>query len=187
MISIMSLWAPILLSSVLVFVAAGLLWTALPVHRLDWRPIPGQERLFEAIRAIGLGRGQYAFPHMLTPEGAKNPDVMKQMEEGPVGFLVLKEPGPPNMTKQLGLYLVFVLVVTYMIAYLVSVSMPRGAPFVDVMRAVTTATVLAHGAAEVPGAIWFGRTWKSVLKSVLIDALIYGLITGAVFGWLWPS
>lgn len=187
MVSLSSLWLPILVSSVLVFLVAGLIWTVLPIHRSDWQPVPNEESLLRAIREIGLGRGQYIFPHAMTPEGSKNPEARERLEEGPVGFLVLRESGVPNMGKNLGQYFIFVLVITYMIAYAVHVSMPPGAGFVDVMRSVTTAAVLAHGAAEVPAAIWFGRTWKSVWKSVLVDALIYGLITGAVFGWFWPS
>ena len=40
-------------------------------------------------------------------------------------------------------------------------------------------------AAEIPQAIWFGRSWKSIWKYV-IDGLIYGLLTAGFFGWLWP-
>ena len=43
MIPIMSLWLPIVLSAVLVFLASALVWMALPHHKTDWKGLPNEE------------------------------------------------------------------------------------------------------------------------------------------------
>jgi len=185
-VSLLSLWLPVLLSAVIVFVAAFLVWTVLPHHKSDWVPIPDEDRILDAIRAHGLPRGQYTFPRAMTPEGHKDPDAETKLKEGPVGFMVIKEPGPPNMGKQLTQYFLFTLGVSFMVAYVGYAAIDAGAEYLHVFRVLGTTAALAYAAAEIPHAIWFGHTWSSVWKSV-IDGIVFGLLTGGVFGWLWPG
>lgn len=184
MVSLGSLWLPILLSSLIVFVASSLVWMVLPHHKSDWAKIPNEGPLLQAIRSLGLGRGQYIFPAAMR-SGAKDPDAPGQLAEGPVGLLIIRS-GPPNMGKSLAFYFLFNLAVSFMVAYLASRTLAPGAEYLAVFRVVGTVAFLAYSAAEIPNAIWFGRTWSSTGKSV-IDGLVYGLLTAGVFGWLWPS
>ena len=184
-ISIASLWLPIVLSAVIVFAAAIVVWMVLPHHKTDWAGIPNEGSLLEALRGLGLGRGQYIFPRGMTSEGRKDPDAKADVERGPAGYLVLIEPGPPNMGKNLGLYFLFNLGVSLMVGYLASRTLAAGTEYLQVFRVAATIGFLAYGAAEIPGAIWYGRSWSSTLKT-LIDALVFGLLMGGVFGWLWP-
>lgn len=185
-VSLVSLWLPILVSAVIVFFAGFLAWTVLPHHRSDWVTMPSDEPLLQAIRSLGLERGQYFFPRAMKPDVAKqDPEAAARAKEGPIGSLVLWE-GPPKMGKSLTYYFLFCLGVSFMVAYVGYAAIPAGAEYLHVFRVLGTTAALAYAAAEIPAAIWFGHTWSSVWKSV-IDGVVYGLLTGGAFGWLWPG
>jgi len=183
-VSLVSLWLPILVSAVIVFFAAFVAWTILPHHRSDWAAVSNEESLLQAIRGLNLGRGQYVFPHAMTPEGAKSPDAKAKLDEGPVGSLVIR--GAPNLGKSLLQYFIFTLGVSFMVAYVGYAAIPAGVEYITVFRVLGSVAFLAYAAAEIPAAIWFGHTWSSTWKAV-IDGLVFGLLTGGVFGWLWPG
>lgn len=183
-VSLISLWLPVLLSAVVVFFAAFVAWAVLPHHRSDWVGIANDWRLLQAIEDLGLERGQYVFPYAMTPEGSKEPDAQEKLKTGPVGSLLIRD--VPNMKKSLSLYFLFTLAVSFLVAYVGYAAIPAGSEYLHVFRVLGTVAVLAYSAAEVPAAIWFGRTWSSVWKSV-IDGVVFGLLTGGVFGWLWPG
>ncbi len=181
--SLVSLWLPILVSAVIVFFAAFVAWTVLPHHRSDWVSIPNEESLLSAIRSLGLGRGQYVFPHAMTPEGQKEEGAKEKIKEGPLGSMIIW--AAPSMGRSLVQYFLFCLGVSFMVGYIGYVAIPAGTEYLHVFRVLGTVAFLAYGAAEIPAGIWFGHTWSSVWKSV-IDGLVFGLLTGGVFGWLWP-
>jgi hypothetical protein len=183
-VSLLALWLPVLVSAVIVFLAAFIAWTVLPHHRSDWLRIPNEEPLLRAIRDLGLERGQYVFPHAMTPEGAKDPDAQAKLKEGPVGSLIIR--GAPDMRKSLLSYFIFTLAVSLMAGYVAYVTIPPGTEYLTVFRVVGTTAFLAYSAAEIPRAIWFGHTWSSTWKAV-VDGLFFGLLSGGVFGWLWPG
>lgn len=183
-VSLLSLWLPILLSTVIVFFAAFLFWQVLPHHRSDWVSVPNEEPLMRVLRDLNLGRGQYVFPHAMTPEGSKDPEAVAKAKEGPLGSLIIWP--PLKMASRLIQYFLFCLAVSFMVAYVGYAAIPAGAEYLHVFRVLGTTAVLAYAAAEIPHAIWFGHTWSSVWKSV-IDGLVLGLLTGGVFGWLWPG
>lgn len=185
-VSLISLWQPIVLSAVIVFVAAAVIWMMLPHHKTDWSGVPNEASLLETIRGLGLRRGQYVFPHAMTPEGWKDADAKQQLDRGPVGYLVLRESGAPSMTKSLVLHFVFTLFVSFMTAYVAAVTLAPGAEYLRVFRVVGTVGFLAYSVAEIPPSIWFGRPWSATWKA-FIDGLVFGLLTGGVFGWLWPG
>ena len=69
MVSLLDLWLPILLSAVLVFFASYVLHMVLPLHHDDYGKLPGEEKVRAAMRAEGVGVGNYAFP---CPSGPKD-------------------------------------------------------------------------------------------------------------------
>jgi hypothetical protein len=183
-VSLVSLWLPILVSAVIVFFAAFLAWTVLPHHRSDWVRVPNEETLLQAIRSIGLERGQYVFPHAMTAEGAKDPEAKKKLEEGPIGSLVIWP--KPSMGRSLVQYFVYCLAVSFFVAYVGYAALEFGTDYLHVFRVLGTTAFLAYSFAGIPQAIWFGHTWSSTWKTV-IDGLVFGLLTGGTFGALWPS
>jgi hypothetical protein len=184
-VTLSMLWAPILLASGLVFVASSLLWTVLQFHRDDFRALPDEEAVADALRRQAVGPGQYVIPYVADRKRMQDPDFVKRMEQGPVGFLTLAKPGPARMGKNLTLWLLYVLGVSVFVAYLASRTLPAGSEYLEVFRVVGTTAILAYSAGVLPGAIWFARPWRSVWKEAL-DGVIYGLLTAGTFGWLWP-
>jgi len=177
------LWLPIVVSAVIVFIGSSLIWMALKYENAEWKRVEGEDNLREAVRKLNLAvPGQYVFPHMMG-QGADL--VAKKMEEGPVGILLLKKPGPFSMGASLLKAFVFYLVVGLFAAYVASHALSSGSDYLRVFQIVGPVAFMAYGFALVPEAIWFGRTWKSVCKG-LVSALILCGLTAGTFGWLWP-
>ncbi len=185
MVPLSELWAPILLASVLVFVASSLIWTVLPFHRQDYRKLPDEPALADALRRQGALAGEYVFPCPSDPRERKDPAFLKRMEEGPVGFLTLAKPGDVGMGKKLVTWFLYVVVVSIFVAYLAAHTLPGGTEYLQVFRVVGTAAILAYSGAAIPAGIWYSRPWGNVFRSV-IDGVVYGLLTAGTFGWLWP-
>jgi hypothetical protein len=183
MVPLASLWLPILVSAVVVYIASSIVWMFLPHHKSDWSALPGEDGLLEAMRRAGVGRGQYRFP-FCNPRD-KSPETVKKLADGPMGTMIIWPPGPMKMGKQLGTWFVYLLVVSTCVAYLASHALPVGSGYRGVFRVAGGIAILAYASAIVPNAIWWGRSWSSTLKE-LIDGIAYGLLTAGVFGWLWP-
>lgn len=102
----------------------------------------------------------------------------------PVGHLSLWQPPLGMGGKMLGTFGVY-LVVSTLIAYLASITLPRGAEFGRVFQVVGTAGILAYSFASIPNAIWFGAYKRTIVAGIL-DGIVFGCITRAIFAWRWP-
>jgi hypothetical protein len=185
MVTLTQLWIPILLSSVLVFVVSALIHMVFKWHNSDYGKLPDEDAIRSAIRAQGLKAGQYVFPHCLDGNDFKKPEVAQKFVEGPVGFLTLKEPGPPSMGKSLGLWFVVTLGVAVVVGYLASRTLPAGTTFLAVCRLVGIVTFLAYAVGSITSAVWMAKTASSTVKDVL-DSFLYGLVSALVFAYFWP-
>src|SRR5207237_4632481 len=64
MVSIGALWLTILLSAVIVFVASSILHMMLPYPRSDYRRLPDEDRVLDALRPAALTPGRlHPFPY----------------------------------------------------------------------------------------------------------------------------
>ncbi len=63
---LLSLWAPILLSAVAVFIASSLIHMVLGYHKHDYAAIPSEDAVMEALRKFNIPRGDYIVPHPAT-------------------------------------------------------------------------------------------------------------------------
>src|SRR5438874_5028009 len=89
MVSITALWLPILLSAVIVFVASSVIHMVLPIHKSDYRKLPDEDRVMDALRSVGVTPGRaYMFP-FCTPKDMKSPAVVEKFKRGPVGLLTI--------------------------------------------------------------------------------------------------
>jgi hypothetical protein len=186
MVTIGALWLPILLSATAVWVASAIIWMVIPHHKSDFRKLPDEDAALRALIPQGLVPGQYSFPYSASPEDLQDPETVRKFEEGPVGFLTVVPSGTPTMGSKITLSFVFYLVISTIVAYLVSRTLDAGADYLAVFRVTGTVAWLAYGTATVPDAIWFGRPWSGIVKGML-DALVFGLLTAGFFGWLWPA
>jgi hypothetical protein len=185
MVSLASLWAPILLSAVLATLAGFVFWIALPFRRRDWNPLPDEAALAESLRRQGAGPGQYAFPFARDPKKRGDPELVRRYESGPVGFLTLARPGVPAMGRGVAWQFAYHVVVGVFVAYLASRTVPAGGDPLEVVRVVGTAATLAYCAAVVPTWIWLARPWSVVWKD-LVEGLVVAMLTAGVFVVFWP-
>jgi len=179
-----ALWLPIILSAVIVFIASSIMHMLLPYHRSDYQQLPGEDKVLPALRASGLKRGLYIFPHA-THQTMKSPEVAEKYKQGPVGMMIVFPSGPPVMPKFLGLWFGYCLVIAFFVAYLAAHTIAPGENYLHVFRVVGTAAFLAFGLGPLANVIWKGYPWGFVLKEV-IDGLVYALLMAGTFGWRWP-
>lgn len=184
MIPLASLWLPIVLSAVIVFVASSVLHMVLTYHQSDYSQIPEEDKLLAALRPANLKPGLYVFPFFHHKE-MNSPAAIEKYKQGPVGFMTIMRNGTPNMPKILILWFIYCLIIGVFVAYLTKHAVPSGSAYLVVFRAAAVAALLAYGVAQLSNAIWRGQTWSAAIKE-LIDGLIYALLTAGTFGWLWP-
>ena len=184
MVSLASLWLPIVLSAVIVFVGSSIMHMLLKYHRSDYNKIPDEDKFLASLRPSNLKPGLYVFPHC-EPKDMKSPAAMEKYKQGPVGFLTIIPNGQPALGKFLVQWFGFCLVVGFFVAYLAAHTIPFGTSYPAVFRVVGTAAFLCYGLAHISNGIWKGQRWSSTMKEV-IDGLVYGLLTAGTFGWLWP-
>jgi hypothetical protein len=185
MVPISALWLPILLSAVIVFVASSILHMVLPYHKSDYRKLPEEDRVVDALRAAGVTPGPvYHFPHT-THANMKSPEVAEKFKRGPIGLLTVIPSGPPAMGKYLGLWFIYCLVVSIFVAYLTGRTRLPGTPYPEIFRVAGAMAFMAYGVGQLQDSIWKGQTWAVTTKHV-VDGLIYALLTAGTFGWLWP-
>jgi hypothetical protein len=186
MIPLTGLWIPLLLSAVVVFFASSIMHMLLTYHRTDYRALPNEDHVTDAMRSASVTPGRvYYFPFFAFKD-MKSAPVLEKLKRGPVGFLTVLPSGPPAMGKSLVQWFLYCVVISLFAAYLSGRLLAPGTAFLQVFRVVGTVAFLGYGGAQAQESIWSGRSWVVTLKH-LFDNLIYALLTAAIFGWLWPS
>jgi hypothetical protein len=186
MVPLTALWLPILLSVVFVFFASFIMHMLLSYHRSDYRPLPDEDRVTDAVRNAGVTPGPaYFFPYFSFKE-MKSAPVVEKMKRGPVGLLTVLPSGPPAMGKNMVLWFLYCAVISVLAAYLSGRTLTPGAAFLQVFRVVSIVAFLGYGAAHAQESIWSGRSWVVTCKH-LFDSVIYAALTAGTFGWLWPK
>jgi hypothetical protein len=178
------LWLVILLSAAAAWFWAFLSWAALNLHGKDFDKLPDEERFTAALRDMGIPIGRYYFPHMERSE-CGTPAGKEKMARGPLGLLHVWNPKfsmPRNMILS---YLVCV-AVSFLMAYVGSLTLAPGAGFAKVMQVMGTIGVLAYAFAFLPNMIWFQGKGR-VAALCVMDGVIQGLAVGAVFAAMWPK
>ena len=186
MVPALTLWLPILVAAVLVFVASSVIHMALKYHKTDFSPLPNESEILGALRPHAIPQGEYYFPFAADGGAMRSEEWQQNVADGPVGFMTVLPNAPPNMARNLGLWFVYCLVVGLFTAYLTGLAYGPGADYMEIFRFAGTAAFACYVLAMWQDAIWFGSSWRNVLKSSF-DGLVYGLLTAGAFGWLWPG
>ena len=182
MVPLSMLWLPILVASVVVFIASAILWMALPFwHSKDYGKVANEKPIVDAL--AGEKSGQYIVPSM--DWGKMTPEARAEAQKWPLALMFVRNPAAFSFPKTLGLYFVFMVCVTILVAYITGRTRPVGANYLEVFRIAGATAFIAYGLRGFPDSIWYGKPWKVTFKEV-IDGLLFGLLTGGVFGWLWP-
>ena len=96
-VTITELWLPILLAATAVFVVSSVIHVASPLHKADYKPLPDEDRVLEALRDAGLERGGYAFPYASSMKQMAEEGFIARQNLGPVGFMQVLPKGPIKM------------------------------------------------------------------------------------------
>lgn len=186
MVTLIDLWLPILLSAVFVFVASSILHMVLPIHRSDYRKLPGEDIVREAMRAGNVPPGAYMFPCADSMKDMGSPEMMEKYNEGPVGFMTVLPNGPPAMGKSLVQWFIYTILVGVFVGYVSAIGHARGAEYMAVFRIAGAVAILGYAVGAIPESIWKGQSWSTTGKFIF-DGIVYGLVTAGTFGWLWPE
>ncbi len=184
MVTLTSLWLPILLSAVAVFFASSLLHMVLKLHKNDFTNLPNEDETLAAMRKETLKPGVYMFPGHKGGADMKSPEYLEKCKRGPVGLLTVMPSGPFNMGKYLGAWFGYCVLVGIFVAYLTSRTVAAGTDYIMVFRVAGTVAFMGYGVGHIIDSIWRGQPWAVTFRHVF-DGLIYALLTGGVFGWLW--
>ena len=185
MVSLASLWMPILLSAMVVFVASSIIHMALSYHKTDFRRMPDEAAAHAALRSLNLAPGDYMYPFAGSSAERKDPEFIRRQTEGPISILTVLPSGPPSMGALLGKWFVYTVVVSVFSGYVAGIVLAPGTLYLTVFRVAGTVAFTGYALAHWQGAIWYGKSGATTLRQTL-DGLIYGALTGGVFGWLWP-
>jgi len=185
MVYLTASWLPIVLSAVFVFIVSSIIHMVLPYHRSDYKKLPNEESLLDALRKEGVSPGAYIFPCPANPKDMGSPEMLEKYKRGPVGLMTVLPNRSPMMPKHLAQWFVYCLVVGIFSAYLAGRTLGGGADYLAVFRVVGTAAILGYAVGNLADSIWKGQSWSTTLKHVF-DGVVYALVTAGVFGWLWP-
>ena len=185
MVPVMSLWLPILLSAVIVFVVSSFIHMVLPYHKGDLRKVPKEDEVMEALRKFNIPPGDYVLPRADSMAAMKDPQFMKKLNAGPVAVMTVLPNGAMRMGKSLILWFLYSVVVSIFAAYIAGRALGPGAQYLQVFRFAGCTALTAYALALVQPSIWYGRNWGTTFKS-MFDGLVYACLTAGTFGWLWP-
>jgi hypothetical protein len=185
MVSLTSLWLPIVLSAVIVFVASSVIHMVLTYHRTDFKPLPSEDQVMDALRKFSVPPGDYVMPHCPSPAHMKTPEFQEKWKKGPLGIMTVWPMGPIAVGGQLAQWFGFSLVVSLFAGYVASRALGPGAEYLTVSQMASTTAFLGYAMAQWADVIWYKRSAMTAIKATF-DGVIYGLLTGGVFGWLWP-
>lgn len=186
MLSLAELWLPILLSAVFVFIASSILHMVLPIHRSDYKKLPGEADIMSAIRAQDVSVGLYMFPSADSMKDAYTPEMIEKFKEGPVGIMTVLPSGPPAMGKCLVQWFLYTILISIGVGHVTRTTLGPDTAFISVFHLAAAVAVLGYAGAVLADSIWKGQPWSNSLKFVF-DGVVYSLVTGATFGWLWPA
>jgi hypothetical protein len=187
MVGILALWLPILVAAVLVFVASSIIHMFLPYHRTDYRKVPDEDAVMEAMRSFHIPAGDYVIPCAGSPEVMKSEEFREKAKKGPFWFMTVLPDGDPfAMGSQLAQWFVYCVIVGILAAYITSRALSPGAEYLSVFRFAGCMAFVGYSLAHMQRSIWYKQAWSTTLKN-MFDGLIYGLLTAGSFAWLWPE
>ena len=186
MVSLMSLWLPILLSAVFVFIVSSIIHMMLPYHKSDFKKLPKEDEVMDALRGFNIPEGDYFMPNACEKGGMKNKEIQDKFAKGPVAMMTVMKSGSPNMASSLILWFFYSIVVSILAAYVTTIALPPNAHYMVVFRYISSTAFIGYSIALLQNSIWYNRNWGATIKS-MFDGLIYALLTAGTFGWLWPK
>ena len=185
MVSVVSLWLPVLLSAVLVFIVSSIIHMVLRYHRADVGPVPDEAGVMDALRPFKIPPGDYCIPHAKDPKEMGSAEFIEKTNKGPVALVTVLPNGPMKMGPSLAMWFCYCVVVGVFAGYAAGLHIGPGADYMAVFKMVSVVAFAGYSLAILQSAIWWHRGWGATLRT-MFDGLIYSLLTAGTFGWLWP-
>jgi hypothetical protein len=185
MVPILTLWFPIVLSAVFVFIVSSIIHMMFSYHSNDFRKLPDEDAAADALRKLNIPAGQYIYPFAGSAKAMNSPEYQAKAEKGPGVLLSIWPGGRPSMVTNLAQWFVYSLVVGIFAAYVAGRALEVGAHYLAVFRFAGVTAFACYAIAGFHESIWFKRPWSVTLKNTF-DGLLYALVTAGTFGWLWP-
>jgi hypothetical protein len=180
-----ALWLPILLSSVIVFVASSIIHMGPFWHRSDYPKMPNEDKAMDALRPLAIPPGDYMVPRPSSHEQMRSAEFIEKIKNGPVLVVTVMPNGPMSMGRNLALWFLYILVVGLCAGFVAGGALPVGAPYPHVFHFIALTAFIGYSLALWQMSIWYRRAWSTTIKAT-VDGLIYALLTAGTFGWLWP-
>ena len=181
----LTLWLPIVATTIALFFCSFLSWMVLELHAKDWQKLDDEDAFIDRVRESNIAQGNYMFPGAANNKEMQNEAYQTKYKNGPRGIMtVLPE---ANMGKNLGLTIVYFFVCSCTFGYLANFALKPGddpgADFVTIFRFVATIALLTFSASIVQHSIWF----RNRITGHIIESIAYCLIAGVIFAALWPN
>jgi hypothetical protein len=181
-----SLWLPVIVSAIVVFVASSILHMALKYHKADYKRLPNEDTVREAIARGNPAPGVYVTPYCTDMKQMKEPAMKEKYDKGPVAMLSILPKGVPNMPKHLALWFGFSVLVSLVVACVARHTLHPGDDGMLVMQITGSVAFAGYALSHLSDSIWKGQPWSNTARNVA-DGVIYALLTGLVFRLMWPS
>lgn len=186
MVPLMSLWLPIVLSAVLVFVASSIIHMMFKYHSTDYGRAPNEEDLQASLRKFSIPPGDYMVPCAQGSAGMKDPRYQEMVKQGPMVIMTVCPGSAFNMGPTLVQWFVYCVVISAFAAYVTGRAVGAGAAYLEVFRFAGASAFAGYALAHGQASIWYKRKWSTTLKNTF-DGLVYASLTAGAFGWLWPK
>ena len=186
MVPLVSLWMPIVVSAVIVFVLSSIIHMVLGYHRADYRRLANQDQVLDALRPLNIAPGDYMVPCPTNMKEMGSPEFKQKMERGPIFVGTFIRHNPAGMGGQLVQWFVYLLFVSLFAGYITSHALGPGAHYLQVFRFAGATAFAAYALGLWQDSIWYRRSWATTLRYTF-DGLLYALMTAGTFGWLWPK
>lgn len=117
MVSIVSLWLPILLSSVFVFILSSLVHMVFGYHANDNLKLPDEDAFADALRKFNIPPGSYVLPRASSMKDMGSPEYQEKVKKGPGALLTIWRGASPSMAPYLLQWFVYSVLIGILAAY----------------------------------------------------------------------
>src|SRR5437870_5690759 len=117
MTPLVSLWLPILLSAVGVFLGSSVLHMFTGWHKSDYLKVPNEDRVMDMLRPLAIPPGDYMMPRPESTEQMRSPAFVEKFKKGPVMMFTVMPGGSMAMGKNLIQWFLFSVVVGIFAAF----------------------------------------------------------------------
>lgn len=186
MVPLSALWLPIVVSGVAAFVISNLIHMVLGYHKHDYRSLPKEDAIMDALRPFDLAPGDYMMPRADSMAAMKSPGFQEKWRRGPVVTMTVLPSGTNFMGATMVQWLAFCVVVSLFAGYIGGVALGPGADPMRILQVVGCVTFMGYAVGLWPLSIWYKRSILTTLRHTF-DALLYGFAAGGIFIRFWPK